>query len=340
MAKKTPPKKTAAEQEAHTRSKASMLNALTGVTEPPRPFGYLTEGLHLGPAIAELRWEATIAQYRLLQRAIGKTQGPPRDWGKFAPITQEVDDLLETYRRDGGRKDYGHTHERAMTGWAAVGWIPMPSEGEGAVVPGTMKVTGPDAADIPAGSEVKPVREYPSIAESINRWITDFIAEVDACCKHHVDDDGNPHEDLGAELDLLHAKLEAFQWGARTQELLNANPAAASIAQDMKQGRTKLLAKLKELREEYAPTENSTAVTLTWNGDAQELGALMNLLVKRELLVEGKSMAALARQWQATFRKTDGSTMDLEQAVRNTARRSIGRIIDLEDDIPKKGKAK
>jgi hypothetical protein len=340
MTKKSAPKKTAATQEAKSNKGNWVLEALAGVTCPPQPFGYLTEGLDLVPAITELQREATIAQYRLLRQSIGKTQGTQVRGGIAVPMDQEVDAMLALYRHDGGRDNYGHTCNRAMTGWAAVGWIPLPSEGEGAVVPGRMKVTGPDATAIPAGSEVKPVVEFPSIMESVNRWIVDFIAEVDACCKYHLDEDGTPHEDLGAELDRLRTALEAFQWGTRTQEVLKTTPAADIIAQDMEHGRAKLLAKLKEVRDDFAPTENSTAVTLTWNGDAQELGALMNLLVERELLVKGKSMAALAKQWQATFRKANGSTMDLVQAVRNTARRNAGRIIDLADDIPKKGKSK
>jgi hypothetical protein len=171
-------------------------------------------------------------------------------------------------------------------------------------------------------------RSYGQTATAAD-WPARFQEEVDACCKKH-----GGHEDLGAELDRLHKLVEDVQVSKVVE------PHGAGIAEAVKsveRTKARLLAKLQETREEYAPTA-ADQTTLTWDAGAQELGALLNLLVKHGLLLKPKgSMAALARAAEDVFLKPGGIRMDLQQAVRNTARRSEGRITDLEDDIPKKG---
>jgi hypothetical protein len=117
-------------------------------------------------------------------------------------------------------------------------------------------------------------------------WITRYMAEVDACCKKHM---GN--EDLGAELDRLHKMVEDVQ----VSEVVEAH--AAGITEAVKEvGRTKarLLARLRETREWYAPPPAGQGAKFKWLGGMGELANLVHHLADKNW-IPGQSVEKQAR---------------------------------------------
>lgn len=100
----------------------------------PSPKGYphpgnLTEGRDITAAFTELIREAKICAYPLYRSTQRIKEGrklyPAGSWRGFAT---EQDNLLATFQRDGGRKDYGGTLKRASVGWVVS--IPRPMTDE------------------------------------------------------------------------------------------------------------------------------------------------------------------------------------------------------------------
>ena len=114
-------------------------------------------------------------------------------------------------------------------------------------------------------------RSYGQTATAAD-WPARFQEEVDACCKKH-----GGHEDLGAELDRLHKLVEDVQVSKVVE------PHGAGIAEAVKsveRTKARLLAKLRETREYYAPTAAGQGDKLNWQGGMGELARLVHELAR------------------------------------------------------------
>ena len=163
-------------------------------------------------------------------------------------------------------------------------------------------------------------------------WITRYMAEVDACCKKH-----GGHEDLGAELERLHKLVEDVQVSKVVE------PHGAGIAEAVKsveRTKARLLAKLRETREEYAPAAAPAAALLTWLGRAGELAALVHELQRQGWIpkLSDEKQAQLVVQ---AFKLQDGrapcSSGSMKTYLANKGQHRPGDMATLQ--LPKNKKA-
>lgn len=174
--------------------------------------------------------------------------------------------------------------------------------------------TGPDDERFPA-STITTVFRYATVTtdERNQRWIAEYVAEVEVCVDRFKDHDGLPHE-----VARLMAEVEAFDVGhgeARDFVAALRSTAVGTVAlTKMQDAKARLLVALEGIREEYAPAdtmEGANTPRFTWRGQVGELAEVFTQLAANGWIeTPPRGRAKLARTILQTFKDTDGNTFD------------------------------
>lgn len=164
---------------------------------------------------------------------------------------------------------------------------------------------------MPVGADMRNAAHELPTDELFSRWTEEYLSEVQMCVDRFAAD-----EQLGHELARLVAEVRSFEVGQHEGrafiEKMERNIAAAEALAVLKDGKARLLAKLGELCDHYAPAEVTapTAGRITWLGSKAELAILFRDLVENKWIRLDGSWPKFANMVQAMFHDTDGKPLD------------------------------